>query len=499
MKDIKDINTPMSRKMSRFVCDICGSELATKNSLQRHKYSNRCKNLASVNTLHTCDENPQKAEDPTTPLINKVLDEQRSRENYTMFKHNLSRCLTTYSKRYSVLENQDGIILINNQNVPGYFVRNIILKGISYKSEKQRLQFYFNDVKLFDHPLDFIAEINVSDPASSAVNIHRLIFGNQYIPLDEIKIVITENTDKLSIEVESYIVTEKEQKRFRQQKVLEYYCFGWFQTNIVDNDRLNDLLKPTEMYVSDIYYKDKEAINPNYRVWGNYRMHYHTTIDENDRGWNYTINESMIASLIPPGNILFNKTTEDPVTVRYLTMLTVSNGKTYCYHDLYNATDPIEKAKAEIKERIDKINTGLPYEPLPNEYKVYGNEGYMIDINFPEHSIKVKIPTQWSRDPFYAQQRYLLQPDWDKLGQQSPRAILSLDNIVKTCLEGTDVKNHKFINDTFCFRTSNDKWYGFTKEYYELYKSKAAVPVHRELFNQLMMVSWSVDNKIIDP
>lgn len=502
--------------MSKYVCNKCGAELATKHSLDRHKYTSRCKNrsIDAVDLTRSTTAGglkvPRTEEDDD--FIKSFIEKRHTHISHTIFRNSFTKTLTTFKKRCTTLKISGNTLVLNKDNVPGQLVGDLIINNIDSNSDNEKIQYYHNDVKLFELSVDAITMI-AGGGIVRDVNIHNLIFGKQFIPLDEIKIVFTGIPMDRTIQVESYILSDMEAKRFRESQILEHVCFGWFETNVIDEDKLPNLIEPIESYVTDIIYggEDSDAICEDYSGFETYGPIHYSTVPNSLCTEKFSpIDDTLIASVITPGARLFKKLPEKPVIIRYLIYVSICNGKTYCHQDLYDRIDPILKEKREIKSRIEKIkadhiDTTLGLEKIED----CGTHGYMLLKNIPEHSLKVKVPAEWSPHPEYSRVRQLYQPDWLAFKKEFPQKPL-FDTIIKRCED--NVPGYMVIEDKYrdfqCppglifepLRTNDEyqklyvfrikvndddkeEYYGFSQVHYDMYCGKFRFPPHPELMD----------------
>lgn len=337
------------------------------------------------------------------------------------------------------------------------------------------------------------------DPSKLCIHLHDMIFGSStYLPLGKVRVKVNGDSKcQTSITYDTYILDDEEAKRQHySSRELYYNC--WFYTNINCSDNAELLTRPTHARVADIYYMDKAGINPDYaaRLRHSEVYHYRCLPGPHHGKIDYDMSNMLFASMVPPGTVLFPNGTEMPVIVRYLSVLSIQDGKASSYADLY-LEDPRRNAIREIHERlmwytpqIRSVANARVTKPI-QEVREHLLDDMQIDGD------TYRIPVKWEDTPTH-QHYSVIEPDWVAWNNNKPIACRAdLEHLVRVCTcksPGFKVVEYQFLGndidgipviDTkmYCF-LHNSIWYGIGDGQITLY-TKYYVPINTELASAL--------------
>lgn len=509
--------------MSKYVCEDCGSALSTKYALERHRYTTRCEKIqrdAAKLTLKSLPNHPSEVVDPEENyngnLYEYYFKQLRERpQRLTIFKNSFNGGMGTFLKKPGVIKPVD-----SGNGVYTYTLSSaVIMCQILGKLKVQSSTFLhydkpFESIKLFHNGIELYSfnalEWSLLQPIiyNNQQDLLDLIFTDQYVPFQTVKVEISVNNSQPTwtppvIYYEAYQLSEVETKRF-QDAMLEYYVCSWAIFNVTESDDNRNLTKPTKAYVADIICDtrgaDKCEFYPEPGLIQSFSHWSSTPSSHWKTGTRLSnIDDMTISSLIPPNTVLFKEHTDEPVLVRYISVLRMMDGKTSFYADLYQE-NPKHVAKCEIKQRIKEYKEGKKISTRiigpPPENPIFHGDVSIHDIRAhsyktTEHGdIEIYVPTEWKDEPGLSDLA-LYEPCWKFLTlNQGKSKVTLIHKVVNSkhtevhIYNGIDMSNPG--NRLYYWRYNN-KWYGVTDkdlEMYDLY-----VPINDELCEAMESLS----------
>jgi len=418
---------------------------------------------------------------------------------------------------------------IADYNTPGHSLNNLQL---ALASNVTGVVVRYGGAVLLDLGMETLRIISkrfspFSAPVSLArkvLDLSKIIFSSQYIPLVPLEIQLRIDTSSprqvpniSTVIFDTYVLSSHEAKRMHVPRELYYNC--WFSTNIEDQRDAEMLTEPTHACVADLIYDCcEDNINPDYRgrqgvhAGRHSFCHYYSRTEEPS----LQIDEVLFASQIPAGTVLFTKPTELPVIARYLGLIQMDDGVVSAYASLYHE-NPKLKIQRQIYERIERIKANESVEPdkpiWDGDGACFFTELYhtLAEIFMGDLKQYVRVPVNWHNSP-KSQHYPIMEPDWKLLKtpahlrtEEYKKRCECLESLIKICAATTvsdgffkssgsfcgvlpDGTSGAVVGDdcaTYCFRFAG-KWYGIAGPYIRMY-TDLCVPMNVELENALVV------------